>query len=217
MLSFNSGLSQPAGSSVPMSFTEVDEYEPGKCPYNELDEGIPLSTETPLLWVFIGVAYTGAELGAKCDTYGEAEVEPDACALVWSFLGDAERRSRALGLRIEPVCLTDRERGLVAWTPLSSSSHAPMPSSTSSSFASDITTTSAFRARLPCSISMASLSPIQSIWIQSQWHDIDHGKLRLTLSSTGASSSSRPKSNSGRGLCWIGMGDACACRRDFRE
>jgi len=44
-----------------------------------------------------------------------------------------------------------------------SSSHAPLPSSTSSSLASLITTTSRFKAFLPSWINMDNLSPIQSI------------------------------------------------------
>ena len=57
--------------------------------------------------------------------------------------------------------------------PLSSSSQSPLPSSTSSSLASDMTTTSDWRARRPCSMSMLSLSPIQSIYKEDQGETSD--------------------------------------------
>lgn len=116
------------------------------------------------------MADPGAELEAK-----EGKLE---------FVGGAESYIERLGEDDEPACgigmLNDdggkilrgrfkcftgleNDGVLRGWSLSSSSSQPGDPSSTSSSFASLMTTTSVPSARLPCSISIDSLSPIQSI------------------------------------------------------
>ena len=70
------------------------------------------------------------------------------------------RACGAFERRIEPGRDGEAVTGNIGF----SSSHCPVPSSTSSSFASLMMTTSRPSAFLPCSMSCASLSPIQSIW-----------------------------------------------------
>jgi hypothetical protein len=112
------------------------------------------------------LADPGAELGAKeeeklelvgAESYAERLGE-DELACRMGVVNDGDRMLRG---RLEWFTEPDRER-VRGWS-LSSSSQPLDPSSTSSSFASLITTTSVPSARLPCSISIDSLSPIQSI------------------------------------------------------
>ena len=75
---------------------------------------------------------------------------------------DGEEMGMACGAferRIEPGRDGEAATGCVGF----SSSHCPVPSSTSSSFASLMTTTSRPSALFPSSMSIVSLSPIQSI------------------------------------------------------
>jgi hypothetical protein len=114
------------------------------------------------------LADPGAELGAKELGGAESHIErlgEDvlACGMV-GMLNDDDGGGGGKILRGRFKCFNEPERERVRGWSLSSSSQPGDPSSTSSSFASLITTTSVPSARLACSISIDSLSPIESIY-----------------------------------------------------
>ena len=113
------------------------------------------------------MADPGAELEAKegkLELVGGAESHVERLGEIACGMGMLnDDGGKMLRGRFKFFTEPEHDGVLRGWSLSSSSSQPGDPSSTSSSFASLITTTSVPSARLPCSISIDSLSPIQSI------------------------------------------------------
>jgi hypothetical protein len=127
-----------------------------------------MATWTP--WAdSVGVTGSGESVSYREDLDGEDPRGGDVSECEYEDEGESEYAWEGVGMgracgaferRIEPGRDDEAVTGNIGF----SSSHCPVPSSTSSSFASLMTTTSRPSALLPSSMSCVSLPPNQSIW-----------------------------------------------------